>query len=63
MNPASLWLYNHWSTDYLPNNVWVAASSEGIIVQNENLDNVINEVAAYDLNNIVFAFTTFDQWQ
>jgi hypothetical protein len=63
MHPASLWLYTHWSKEYLPNNMWVAASSEGIIMRNENLDIVINEVSNQNLNNIVFAFITFDTWQ
>lgn len=63
MHAASLWLYSHWSEEYLPNNMWVAASSEGIIVRDENLDSVINEVANQSLNNIVFAFITFDTWQ
>jgi hypothetical protein len=39
--PGSDWINAHWNPDFLPNNKWVAANSNGVIAQNESLDPVI----------------------
>lgn len=61
---GSDWINAHWNPDFLPNNMWVAATSNGIIAQNESLDPVI-AIARQDfgLNQVTFAFVTFDLWQ
>lgn len=62
-HPGSIWLYDHWNSDDLPNNRWVAASANGILAQNEDLDVVLKEVGDVDLRTVTFAFITFDLWQ
>jgi hypothetical protein len=62
--PGSDWINAHWNPDFLPNNMWVAATSNGIVAQNESLDPVIAFAREnFGLNQVTFAFVTFDLWQ
>ena len=58
---GSTWLYRHWTEDFLPNNQWVAATSDGIVARADSLDDVITTILGrYSLEKVTFAYITFD---
>jgi hypothetical protein len=63
-HPGATWLYDHWSDNFLPNNQWVAANSDGVVASGNSLDEVIKDVRErYNPEEITFAYITFDLCQ
>ena len=63
-HPASDWLYAHWNEQSLPNDCWVAVTSDGLLANNESVETVIETVLRLGRErDVVLAFVTFDAWQ
>lgn len=60
---AENWLNTHWSREYLEDNCWVAASSDGLISSSPDFDVVLEASSTYELSDIVFAYVSFGVWQ
>jgi hypothetical protein len=63
--PGARWLDEHWNAGDLPNNKWVAASWDGLVAQHESFDAMIATLFAknFDVDQVCFAYVTFDPWQ
>jgi|NOAtaT_7_FD_contig_41_5270885_length_486_multi_2_in_0_out_0_2 hypothetical protein len=60
--PGARWLQNNWSELRVFNFQWIAASGDGIISHNPELEIVINEVIVRELTTqSVYAFVDFDE--
>lgn len=64
-HPGSVWLQKNWNDATLPNNEWVAATASGVVAHDPSLDNVIQSLrdTAYTVDDVIFAFVSFDVWQ
>jgi hypothetical protein len=60
VHPGSRWLDRNWAS--LPNNLWVAASGNGVVAENRIFDRLIDELRrrAIDLNTVTIVFVTLD---
>ena len=57
---GSIWLDNNWAN--LPNNLWVAATGNGIVDENRSLERLINALRLKNINldDVTIVFVTFD---
>lgn len=63
MDEALEWIRQHWNSDTLPNNQWVAVDQRGHLSSRMSVTGEVEIAPEMDIESVVFVFVSFDIWQ
>jgi hypothetical protein len=62
---GSIWLEQHWNSNFLRNDCWVAASATGIVELSSDLRSLMNGLQSMNIsmNDLTIAYVYFEEIQ